>query len=56
MSRLHCSAKDEAANMLQNTCKYDPLDFRAANEIYLLELATGKIREAEKQLMILGKG
>lgn len=46
---------DEAANMLQNTCKYDPLDFRAANEIYLLELATDKIREAEEQLKVLGR-
>jgi tetratricopeptide (TPR) repeat protein len=53
LRRLNLTA--EAQKTLENITKNDPLDFRAANEIYLLGLETGKIQDAQNQLKILNR-
>lgn len=44
-----------AINTLENILKTDPLDFRAANESYLIAKESGDLKRADNELIVLNK-
>jgi tetratricopeptide (TPR) repeat protein len=45
----------DAISILENILETDPLDFRAANESYLIAKESGDLKKANDQLMVLNK-